>query len=150
MALRAHSDHPPDLASQVHCAIQPGSELPLRPGFRIELGEIESALGKHSAVRQAVVAVREDAPGEKRLVAYFLPASLDVPSSAELRQWLADQLPGYMVPTAFVTLPTLPLNTSGKVDRLALPAPEGSGKIAGGEAYAEPNGAEDAPASTAS
>src|SRR5713226_1548702 len=97
-------------------------------GFRIELGEIESVLNKHSSVRHAVVSVREEAPGDKRLVAYLVPASKGFPSPADLRQWLSDRLPEYMVPSAFVVLETLPLTPNGKVDRKKLPAPA-QGKI---------------------
>ncbi len=122
-------------------------------GFRIELGEVEAALRRHPEITQAVVVARELRPAaeegealqaEKRLVAYVVPrrepaaaeaqgapslfspepfVSPDCSLSAEVRQWLAGQLPGYMVPAAIVVLDTLPLNPSGKVDRAALPAP---------------------------
>ncbi len=93
-------------------------------GFRIELGEIEAALAGHPAVKENVVVVREDAPGDKRLVAYLVPAPEQTPTARELRRYLREQLPDYMVPSAFVTLTALPLTPNGKVDRKALPAPE--------------------------
>jgi amino acid adenylation domain-containing protein len=92
-------------------------------GFRIELGDIEAALGKHPAVREAVVVAREDSPGDKRLVAYVTPARTPTPTPTELRRFLLQKLPGYMVPSAVVALDRLPLTPNGKVDRRALPAP---------------------------
>ncbi|HKV10096.1 MAG TPA: amino acid adenylation domain-containing protein [Thermoanaerobaculia bacterium] len=94
-------------------------------GFRIELGEIESVLAGHPAVAEAVVAARQDTPGDTRLVAYLVPRGEEtVPPAAELRRHLLARLPEHMVPAAFVFLPALPLTPSGKVDRRALPAPE--------------------------
>jgi amino acid adenylation domain-containing protein len=93
-------------------------------GFRIELGEIETALGEHPAIHQAVVSVHEDQPGEKRLVAYFVPTNGYVPRSQELRGMLKTRLPGYMIPQTFIQLGALPLNPNGKVDRRALPRPD--------------------------
>jgi amino acid adenylation domain-containing protein len=94
-------------------------------GFRIELGEIEAVLARHPAVRQAVVTVRGSA-ADRRLVAYLVPAPAEgeeTPRVHEIKGYLRDRLPDYMVPPAFVLLPELPLNPSGKVDRRALPDP---------------------------
>ena len=97
-------------------------------GYRIELGEIESALLKHPGVREAVALAREDVPGEKRLVAYVVPAMIPgespAPSAEELRAALQQTLPEYMVPWSFVTLESLPVTPNGKLDRDALPAPD--------------------------
>ncbi|KAF3884862.1 MULTISPECIES: amino acid adenylation domain-containing protein [Nostocales] len=97
-------------------------------GFRIELGEIEAKLGTHPAVQQTLVMARENVPGHKQLVAYVVVApehnSVERPSPSELRLFLQDKLPQYMVPASFVFLDTMPLNPNGKVDRHALPAPD--------------------------
>ncbi|RYZ33615.1 MAG: non-ribosomal peptide synthetase, partial [Myxococcaceae bacterium] len=93
-------------------------------GFRIELGEVEAALGAQAEVRDAVVVVREDVPGDKRLVAYVVAQAGQTVEVTSLRSALKRRLPEYMVPSAFVVLEALPLNASGKVDRKALPKPE--------------------------
>src|SRR6185295_6800604 len=106
-------------------------------GHRIELGEVEAALQAHEWVRGAVVMVREDVPQQRRLVAYVVteqtasaaaseagPGAHAAQLSSELRQYLKGRLPEYMVPTAIVEIPQLPITPHGKVDRRALPAPE--------------------------
>ncbi len=93
-------------------------------GFRVELGEIETALKLHTQVKQAVVVAREDQPGDKRLVAYAISNDADAPTPIELRAFLQDKLPDYMLPSAFMLLESLPLTPSGKVDRRALPVPD--------------------------
>jgi amino acid adenylation domain-containing protein len=92
-------------------------------GFRIELGEIESVLAQHESVRECTVVVREDVPGDKRLVAYVV-AKDTAPETTALRAWMKERLPEYMVPLAYVVLPAMPLSPNGKVDRKALPVPE--------------------------
>jgi amino acid adenylation domain-containing protein len=93
-------------------------------GYRVELGEIETVLGKHPDVQEAVVLASEDVSGSKRLVAYVVPQPGQSLTSSKLRHFMQERLPDYMVPAAFVPLDRLPLSPSGKVDRLALPAPE--------------------------
>ncbi len=92
-------------------------------GFRIELGEIEAVLCLHREVNECAILLREDTPGNPRLVAYLIVARGQQPAD-DLRAFLAAQLPDYMVPSVFVGLPSLPLTANGKIDRQALPLPE--------------------------
>ncbi len=92
-------------------------------GFRVELGEIEAILSLHPAVREALVLVREDTPGPKRLVAYLVCAQDGAPTADELARLTETKLPAYMVPAAFVFLEAWPLSSNGKVERTALPVP---------------------------
>ncbi|HVG19428.1 MAG TPA: sulfotransferase, partial [Blastocatellia bacterium] len=93
-------------------------------GFRIELAEIEAALVAHQSVREAAVILREDTPGDKRLVAYLTVKQQPAPNADAMRSFLRNKLPDYMVPPVFVILDEMPLTTNGKLDRLALPAPD--------------------------
>ncbi|MDX1416627.1 MAG: amino acid adenylation domain-containing protein, partial [Candidatus Promineifilaceae bacterium] len=98
-------------------------------GFRIELGDVEAAVLQHPGVEQCVTIVREDNPGDKRLVSYIIaPRSKAVPSANELRVLLRELLPAYMLPAHFVTLDKFPLTPNNKINRLALPAPDRSGE----------------------
>ena len=92
-------------------------------GFRIELGEIEHILNTHVDVAQGTVIAREDQPGNKRIVAYVVPKDNSQLEVTELRQFLQDKLPKYMIPSAFVLLESLPVTSNGKIDRRALPIP---------------------------
>jgi len=95
-------------------------------GYRLELQEIEVVLSRHPAIGAAVVLAPEGPGGDRRLAAYVVPAEggAGIPAFGELRAWLGDRLPAYMVPASWVALPVLPLTANGKVDRRALPAPE--------------------------
>ncbi|MGW4433615.1 amino acid adenylation domain-containing protein, partial [Streptomyces tendae] len=107
-------------------------------GFRIELGEIETALTTHPHVAQAAVLVREDRPGDPRLVAYLTPTAHQPIPTTDLRQHLATHLPDYMLPTAYITLDAFPLTPNGKLDRRALPAPDYATHAEGGRAPRTP------------
>ncbi len=106
-------------------------------GFRIELGEIEAALAGHPAVQEAAVVAPQDETGGRRLVAYYAPLHGAAPSADELRRFLGETLPAYMVPTALVEMAALPHTPAGKVDRNALPAPTGAA-LATSAAYVAP------------
>ncbi len=103
-------------------------------GYRIELGEIEALLSQHPDIEECVVVVSEADNNDKRLVAYISPASL---TSTNIRQFLVERLPGYMIPSYFILLPGLPRNPNGKIDRKALPA-VGKERLADTIAYVEP------------
>ena len=109
-------------------------------GFRIELGEIEARLAEHAGVQEAVVIAREDTPGDKRLVAYYTAADTNGQrnGAVEFRSHLSGKLPGYMLPAAYVRLTSMPLTPNGKLDRKALPLPEGDVYAVRG--YEEPQG----------
>ncbi|MBD2773823.1 amino acid adenylation domain-containing protein [Iningainema tapete] len=98
-------------------------------GFRIELGEIEATLGTHPGVQQTLVMVREDIPGDKRIVAYVVVKPEQSLVASELRSFLLDRLPEYMVPAAFVFIDAMPLTPNGKIDRRAMPVPKTVGPV---------------------
>jgi amino acid adenylation domain-containing protein len=110
-------------------------------GFRIEMGEIETLLRKHPGVNETVVVAREEATGDKRLVAYLVPSQESAPSAGELRSFLKKRLPEYMLPSAFVMLRDMPLTPNGKVNRRALPPPSG---LTAGEELVKPKDATEA------
>jgi thioesterase domain-containing protein/acyl carrier protein len=107
-------------------------------GYRIELGEIESVLRQHEGVREAVVVIREDKPGDKQLIAYLVAHPGQQPAATELRSYMKDKLPQYMLPQAFVMLDALPLSSNGKVARNRLPEPERAGVRGEEKTYAAP------------
>jgi amino acid adenylation domain-containing protein len=115
---------------ELECAGRVDYQVKLR-GYRVELGEIEATLAEHEAVREAVATVREDRPGDRRLVAYIVPARDAAPQLGELREYLREKLPEYMLPSAVVPLKAFPLTRNGKVDRFALPEPDEAGAEAG-------------------
>lgn len=95
-------------------------------GFRIELGEVEAVLRSNEAVSEAVVVVREDTPGDKRLVAYLVPADHSVDVTSQLRSYMKAKVPDYMIPAVFVQLVEFKLTGSGKINRQSLPVPDQS------------------------
>jgi amino acid adenylation domain-containing protein len=105
-------------------------------GFRIELPEIESVLRGYEAVREAAVVIREDEPGDRRLVAYVVVSEAGAPAVSDLRRFLRELLPDYMVPSAIVPLAALPVSPNGKIDRSALPPPGDARQL--DEAYVAP------------
>ncbi len=107
-------------------------------GFRVELGEIEAALRAIAGIRDAAVLVREDEPGDRRLAAYLVPSGEPALALSALRAQLRESLPEYMLPAAFVVLAALPLTSSGKVDRRALPPPGEAARLETDEAFAAP------------
>src|SRR5690606_15127076 len=114
-----------------HYLGRPDDQVKVR-GYRVELGEVQAALLSHPAVHHAVVLAPPDAHGTRRLVGYVEPVA-DPPDEAELRAWLRDRLPAYLLPPRIVVLDRLPTGPTGKVDRAALPVPEESRP--GGVAY---------------
>ncbi|MFZ0297341.1 MAG: amino acid adenylation domain-containing protein [Candidatus Sulfotelmatobacter sp.] len=120
----------------IECLGRIDHQVKLR-GFRIELGDIESALRQHRGINDTVVVAREDTPGDKLLVAYFVPSQETPATVAELRDFLKEKLPEYMVPSTFVALEAMPLTPNGKVNRQALPAPEQTSR-APAESFAAP------------
>jgi amino acid adenylation domain-containing protein len=102
-------------------------------GFRIELGEIEAVLGRFPGIRQAVVNVREDTPGDKRLVAYVVREEDSPPALDQLQSFAKEKLPAYMVPARLVLMKSLPLTSGGKVDYKGLPAPDSQAQPTNGD-----------------
>lgn len=98
-------------------------------GYRIEPGEIMSVLNNHVVIQNSMVIAREDTPGEKRLVAYIITVPGAEISASSLRETLGEYLPDYMIPSTFVVLPALPITTNGKIDRVALPAPDSTNTL---------------------
>ncbi len=120
----------------IECLGRNDHQVKLR-GYRIELGEIEDALVRHPEVQQATVLLREDRPGDAKLVGYLVSRAA-APSPTELRAHLKTLLPDYMVPSVYVSLAQLPLTPSGKIDRKALPAPDASAAASQGAEFTAP------------
>ncbi|MEV0328715.1 phosphopantetheine-binding protein, partial [Micromonospora echinospora] len=111
-----------DAAGNLHFLGRTDDQVKIR-GYRIELGEIETTLTTRHDIRHAAVIAREDQPGDKRLVAYLVPTDHTTIDLGDLRRDLANHLPDYMVPSAYVTMTALPITANGKLDRNALPEP---------------------------
>ncbi|MFZ0634350.1 MAG: amino acid adenylation domain-containing protein [Candidatus Acidiferrales bacterium] len=124
------------LDGTIQCLGRVDHQVKIR-GFRIELGEIETLLVKAPGVSQSVVAAREDGSGAQRLIAYVIAQPGSQPDPGALRAFLAQQLPEYMVPSIFMTLESFPLTPNGKVDRKALPTPDGQ-RLIGSTTYVSP------------
>lgn len=92
-------------------------------GFRVELGEIETNLMEHHNIKQTVVIAKGDKPEDKKLIAYFIPINTDSINIRNLREFLEEKLPDYMIPSAFVCLESFPVTLNGKIDFKALPEP---------------------------
>ena len=101
-------------------------------GYRIELGEIEAALAQHPQVRDRVVVARQDITGGNRLVAYVVLRDSVALTYGQLRDYLKPKLPAYMIPSALVVLDAIPLTANGKLDRRALPEPDGKAAVVSG------------------
>jgi acyl-CoA synthetase (AMP-forming)/AMP-acid ligase II/acyl carrier protein len=110
-------------------------------GFRIELGEIENAIRQYHGIQQVFIMVRDDRPGDKRLVAYIIPASGTILEVDKLRSFLREKIPAHLIPSAFVMIDTFPLTVNGKIDWKALPAPD-QGTLGDRELVAPRNTAE--------
>jgi acyl-coenzyme A synthetase/AMP-(fatty) acid ligase len=109
----------------IECLGRVDGQVKIR-GYRVELGEVEARLGMHPGIAEAVAGAYTDKFGSKCLAAYLVPATgAAAPAEPELRAFMAEVLPDAMVPSAFITLPALPLTPAGKVDRTALPVPAG-------------------------
>lgn len=108
---------------RIECLGRVDHQVKIR-GYRVELGEIEALLRGHAQVREAAVVLREDTPGDQRLVAYVRSVTGEEVPAETLKAWLRQQLPEFMVPSAFVHMAELPLTPNGKLDRKALPAPQ--------------------------
>jgi amino acid adenylation domain-containing protein/non-ribosomal peptide synthase protein (TIGR01720 family) len=106
-------------------------------GFRIELDEVAAAIMRHTTVQEAVVTARDDGPGGQQLVAYVVPCGQARQGIDDLRCWVQEQLPSYMVPALFIPLAALPMTPNGKIDRRALPAPDWT-RRAPGKAFVAP------------